>query len=231
MLYSSFPLVIYFIYSINSVCLCVYIYISCCCSLSKSWTATRQASLSFTISWSLLKLMSIESVIPSNHLIFCHPLFLLPSIFPSIRVLSNESALCIRWPKYWSFSISPSSEYSGLISFRIYCPCCPRDSQEFSPAPQFKRINSLVFSLLYGPIVTSVHDYWKKHSFDYMVFCWQSDVSASYLSISISHSNFKVYNIVMLTIVTMLSIHGIPRIYSFHNWKLYPLTCISTTPP
>ena len=83
------------------------------------WTATRQASLSITNSWSLLKLMSIESVMPSNHLILCRPLFLLPSIFPSIRVFSNESVLCLRWPKYWSFSISPSNEYSGLISFRI----------------------------------------------------------------------------------------------------------------
>ena len=85
------------------------------------WTAAHQASLSFTISQSLLKLMSIESVIPSNHLILCCPLLLLPSIFPSIRVFSNESALCIRWPKYWSFnfSIRASKEYSGLISFRI----------------------------------------------------------------------------------------------------------------
>ena len=83
------------------------------------WTATRQASLSFTISWSLLKLMSTESVIPSKHLILCHPLLLLTSIFPSIRVFSNESTLHIRWPKYWSFHISPSNEYSGLISFRI----------------------------------------------------------------------------------------------------------------
>ena len=85
-------------------------------------TAAHQASLSFTISCSLLKLMSIESVIPSNHLILCHLLLLLPSIFPSIKVFSNESALRIRWPKYWSFgfSISPSNEYSGLISFRIY---------------------------------------------------------------------------------------------------------------
>ena len=85
------------------------------------WTAACQASLSFTISWSLLKLMSFESVMPSNHLILCHPLLLLPSIFPSIRVFSHESVLCIRWPKYWSFSfsISPSSEYSGLISFRM----------------------------------------------------------------------------------------------------------------
>ena len=84
-----------------------------------SWTAARQAPLSFTISQSLLKLTSIESVMPSNHLILCRPLLLLSSIFPSIRVFSNELVLCIRWPKYWSFSISPSSEYSGLISFRI----------------------------------------------------------------------------------------------------------------
>ena len=87
------------------------------------WTAACQASLSFTISQSLLRLMSIELVMPSNHLILCHPLLLLPSIFPSIRVFSNELALRIRWPKYWrfsfSFSISPSNEYSGLISFRM----------------------------------------------------------------------------------------------------------------
>ena len=85
------------------------------------WTAACQATLYFTISWCLLKLMSIESVMPSNYFILCRPLLLLPSIFPSIRVFSNESVLCIRWPKYWSFTftISPSNEYSGLISFRI----------------------------------------------------------------------------------------------------------------
>src|SRR5574340_830026 len=85
------------------------------------WTAVHQASLSVTNSWSLLKLMSIESVMPSNHLILCHPFLLLPSVFPSIRVFSNESALHTRWPKYWSFSfnISPSNEHSGLISFRM----------------------------------------------------------------------------------------------------------------
>ena len=84
-------------------------------------TAACQVSLSITNSWSLFKLMSIESVMPSNHLILCRPLLLMPSIFPSIRVFSNESVLCIKWPKYWSFSfsISPSNEYSGLISFRI----------------------------------------------------------------------------------------------------------------
>ena len=89
--------------------------------VSPTWTAARQASLSITNSRSLLKLMSIELVMPYNHLILCHPLLLLPSIFPSIRVFSNESALCIRWPKDWSFSfsISPSNEYSGLISFRM----------------------------------------------------------------------------------------------------------------
>ena len=91
------------------------------------WTAARQASLSITNSWSLLKLMSIKLVMASNHLFLCRPLLLLPSIFPSIRVFSNESVLRIRWPKYWSFSfnISPSNEYSGLISFRIVPPHVP----------------------------------------------------------------------------------------------------------
>ena len=93
----------------------------CAWLFAAPWTGARQASVSFTVSWSLLKLMSIEWVMLSNHLILCHPLLLLPSIFPSIRVFSNESALHIRWPKYWSFSfsLSPSNEYSGLISFRI----------------------------------------------------------------------------------------------------------------
>ena len=91
---------------------------------STPWTAAHKASLSIINSWSLLKLMSIESVMPSNHLILCYPLLLLPSIFPSIKVFSNESALHIRWPKCWSFSfnISPSNEYSGLISFRMEHP-------------------------------------------------------------------------------------------------------------
>ena len=136
------------------------------------WTAARQASLSITNSQSLLKLMSIESVMPSNHLVLCHPLLLPPSIFPSIGVFSNESVLHIRWPKYWSFSvsISPSNEYSGLISFRmdwlVGSPCSPRAFQESSPTPQFKSINSSALSFLCSPPLTSIHDYWKKHSFD-----------------------------------------------------------------
>ena len=95
--------------------------LSCVRLFVTPWTAAHQASLCFIISWSLPKLMSIELVMPSDHLILCCPLLLLPSICPSIRVFSNESAICIRWPKYWSFrlSISPSNEYSGLISFRI----------------------------------------------------------------------------------------------------------------
>ena len=114
-----------------------------CPTLCDLWTAARQISLSFTISQSLLKLMSIESVIPSNHLIFCHPLLLLPSIFPSIRVFSNESAFCIRWPKYWGFrfSISLSNEYSGLVSLqskglsRIFSSTTVRKHQFFSALP------------------------------------------------------------------------------------------------
>ena len=131
------------------------------------WTAARQASLSITHSQSLLRHMSIETVMPSNHLILCHHLFLLPSIFPSIRICPNESALPIRWPKYWSFSfsISPSNEYSGLISFRIDW-FDPRDSQESSPAPQFKSIHSSVLSFLHSPTLTFLHDYWKNHSLD-----------------------------------------------------------------
>ena len=104
-----------------NICLIVLLLFSLSDSLRPhGLTAACQASLSFTMSWSLLKLMSIELMMPSNHLIFCHPLLLLPSVFPSIRVFSNELALRIRWPKYSSvsFSISPSNEYSGLISFR-----------------------------------------------------------------------------------------------------------------
>ena len=134
------------------------------------WTATCQASLFITNSQSLLKLMSIESVMPSNHLVLCRPLLLLPSIFPSIRVFSNESVLRITWPKYWSFSfsISPSSEYSGLISLRMNWLdlLAVQGTLKSLLQNQFKSINSSVLSLLYGPTLTSIHDYWKNHSFE-----------------------------------------------------------------
>ena len=107
------------------------------------------------------------------------PLLLLPSIFPSIRLFSKESVLRIRWPKYWRFSISPSNEYLEWISLRdglIWSSCSSRDSQESSPAPQFKSINSSVLSLLYGPTLISIRDYWRNRSFDYMDLCWQSNV-------------------------------------------------------
>ena len=118
--------------------------------LATWWTAARQASLSN--SWSLLKLMTIMSVMPANHLILCHPLLLLSSIFP--RVFSNESVLHIRWPKYWSFSlsISPYSEYSGLTSFRIDWLDLLQGTLESSATSQFKTISSLALNLLYGPI-------------------------------------------------------------------------------
>ena len=117
----------------------------------------------------LLKLMSIKSVIPSNHLILCHPLLLLPLTFPSTRVFSNESVLRIRWPKYWSFSFSASSEYSGLISFRmdwLELLAVQGTLKESSPIPQFKSINSSALSFLHSPTLTSIHDHWKNHSFD-----------------------------------------------------------------
>ena len=117
---------------------------------------------SFTISWSLLRLMSVESVMPSNNLILCCPLLLLTSIFPSIKVFSNELAVALV-DKYWrfSFNISPSNEYSGLFPFRIdwFDPCSTRDSQESSPTPQLTSINSLVLSFLYSPALLSIHDY------------------------------------------------------------------------
>ena len=141
--------------------------LSCVRFFGNPWTAAHQDSLSIINSQSLLKLMSIKFVMPSNHLILCRPLLLLPSIFPNIRVFSNESVLHIRWPKNWSFSlsISPNNEYSGLISFRIEVgsPCSPRDTQE-SSTPQFKSINPLALSFLCSPTLTYIHDYLKNHS-------------------------------------------------------------------
>ena len=133
------------------------------------WTAACQASLSITNSQSLLKLMSIESVMPSNHLFLYCPLLLPPSVFPSIRVFSNEIVLHIRWPKYWSFSISPSNEYSGLFSFRIDWFDLLAVQETFKSLLQHhssKASYSLALSLLYGSALTSIHDYWKNLSFD-----------------------------------------------------------------
>ena len=140
--------------------------LSCVQLFATPWTAARQASLLIINSESLFKLMSVESVIPSNHLILHRPLLLLPSIFPSIRVFSNESVLWIRWPKYWSFSfsISTSDEYSGLISFRMEWLdlFAVQRTLESSPTPQFKSINSSVLGFLYSPTLTSIHDLLEK---------------------------------------------------------------------
>ena len=132
----------------------------------------RQASLSFTICWSFLRFMSIELEMLSKHLILCHPLLLLPSIFSSIRVFSNELALQIRWPNYWSlsFSISPSNEYSGLISFRIDWFDLLVVQGTLKSLLQHHSLKASI--LLYGPTITSIHDYWKHHSFHYMDLCW-----------------------------------------------------------
>ena len=137
------------------------------------WTAARQASLSFIVSQTSLNPMFIDSVMPSNHLVLCHPLLLLPLIFPSIRLFSNESALRIRWPRYWSFnfSVNPSNEYSGLISFRI-------DWFDLFAVKALSRVSSgtaawkatwKVLSFLYGPALITIHDYCSKtvHTFNY----------------------------------------------------------------
>ena len=154
--------------------------LSCVQLFVTPWTVAHQASLSINNSWSLLKLMSIESVMPSKHLIFFYPLLLLLSIFSSIRVFSNDSVLHIRWPKYWSFSISPEYssfplESTGLISLQS-----KGLSRVFSNTFElwFKSISPSALSFLYGPTLTSIHDYWKNHSFDSMDLCWQSNVSA-----------------------------------------------------
>ena len=135
-----------------------------------SWIAACRASLSITNPQSLLKHMSIELVMPSSHLILCCPLLLLPPIPPSIRIFSNESTLCMRWPKYWSFSfnVSPSNEHPGLISFRMdwLDLLAGQGTQESSPTPQFKSINSSVLSFLHSPPLTSIHDHWKNHNLD-----------------------------------------------------------------
>ena len=139
-----------------------------------AWTAACQASLSILNSQSLLKLMAIESVMPSSHFILCHPLLLLPSSFPSIRVFSNELIVPIRWPKYGNFifSINPSNEYSRLISFTIdwldLLAVQGTLKSLLQTSPQCKSITSLVLSFLYSSTFTSIHYYWKIHSFEYM---------------------------------------------------------------
>ena len=139
------------------------------CLFATPWIAARQASLSITSSRSLLKLV-FKSMTPSNHLILCHPLLLQPSIFPSVRVFSNESALRIRWPKYWSFtfSISPSNEYSGLISFRMVWLDLLAVQWTLESLLQYhsSKASVLQCSAFFMVQLTSIHDYWKNHSFD-----------------------------------------------------------------
>ena len=134
------------------------------------WTAACQASMSIINSQSLLKLMSIKSVMTSNHLILYQPLILLPSIFPSIRLFSSESTLRMKWPKYWSFSFSiiPSKEIPGLISFRMdwLDLLAVQRTLKSPPTPQFKSISSSALSFLHSPTLTSIHDHWKNHSLD-----------------------------------------------------------------
>ena len=141
------------------------------------WRAAHQAFLPITNSQSLLKCMFIELVMPSNQIDLCHPLLLPHSNFPSIRVFSNESVLCIRGLQYWSFSfnISPSNEYSGLISFRMdwLDLFAVQGTFKSSPTSQFKSINSSALSFLYHPTLTSIHDYWKTHSWTRWTFVGQ----------------------------------------------------------
>ena len=136
-------------------------------------------ALHFIISRSWFKAMSVRLIMPSSHLILCRPLLLLPWIFPSIRVFSNNSTLRIRCPKYWSFSINPSNEYSRLISFRIdwFLLAIQGMFRVFS-STRVQKHQFLVLSLLYGPNFTSIHNYWKSHRFDYTDLCWQSNVFA-----------------------------------------------------
>ena len=145
------------------------------------WIAVRQASLSITNSQNSLKFKSIESVMPSSHLILCRPLLLLPPILPA-SVFSNESTLCMRWPKYWgfSFSISPSNEHPGLISFKMDWLDLLVVQVTLKSLLQHhsSKASSLALNFPNGPTCTSVHDYWKNHSFDYTDHCQQSNVSA-----------------------------------------------------
>ena len=139
--------------------------------------------LSKTNSRSSLRLRSVKSLMPSSHLILCHPLLLLPPIHPSIKVFSNESTLHMRWPKvlelhlqHHSFQRIPRADL--LQNELVGSPCSPGASQESSPTPPFKHINSSALSLLHSPTLTSIHYYWKNHSLDWTDLCWHSNVSA-----------------------------------------------------
>ena len=147
---------------------CSLCLLSCCCLVTRSCPILGDP-MGFTLSWSLLKLMSVESVLLSSYLILCRPLLLLLLIVPTIGVFSNESALCIRWSKYWLFSISPSNEYSGLNSFRIdwFDLLSAQGSHKSLFQNHSSKASVLQCSdLFYGPALISVHDYWKNHSFD-----------------------------------------------------------------
>ena len=157
--------------------------LSCTRLFATPWTAACQASLSITNSRSPPKAMSIVSVMPSNHLILCHPLLVPPSLPPSIRVFSNESALHIRWPKYWSFSfnISPTNEHPGLISFRMdwLDLLAVHGTLKSLLKHHSSKASILRCSAFFNsPTLTFVHDQWKNNSLDWMDLCWQSNVSA-----------------------------------------------------
>ena len=174
---------------VNQLNFRLLVLVYCCCSIAQSyltlcdpWTVACQAFLSITNSQSLLKLMGIESVMPSNHPILCCPLLLLPAIFPSIRVFSSEPVLCIRWPKYSSFSLSigPSNEYSGLTSFRIdwLDLLAVQGTLKSLLQHHSSKASVLQCSAFYCPTLTPIHDCWKNHSFDYMDLWRQSNISA-----------------------------------------------------
>ena len=186
---------LYFLYSVILISqtdyfsFCIWLHFNSIQSLSRillfatPWTTACQTSLSITNCWSLPKPMSIESVMPSNHLIFCHPLLLLSPIPPSIRVFSNESALRIRWPKYWSFSlnISPSNEHPGLISFRMDWLDLLADQETLKSFLQHHSSKASILQCSAVFIVQLSHPYMttrKIHSLDWTDLCWQNNVSA-----------------------------------------------------
>ena len=175
-------------YILCTLCYCYCSVAKSCLTLCDSLDCSTPASSGLhyfpefaQISQNLLRFTSVELVILSNHLFLCHLLPLLPSIVP--RVFSNEVALHIKWPKYWNLELQQQSFQwifwvDFLYDWLAWSPCSPRDSQESSSASQCESISSSAFSLLYGPALISVHDYWENHNFDYMDLCWQSDVSA-----------------------------------------------------